>query len=122
LLQLRAAIEGLAGQVAAHKKWHDHLSGLAVSLIDAKSKTENWQLENYEPTINLLYRRLNPHPLFGAIKILIDAVYQSLRIGFRISKEPSERESDLHLSPIRYFSEAQLNLLALSIFLSHCFQ
>jgi len=122
LLQLRAKIDGLADQLALHKKWHDHLSTLAVSLLDAKNKTENQQLENYEPTINLLYQRLNPHPLFGAIKILIDAAEQSLRINFEISKKSGATYDNPRFSPMKYFSEAQLNLLALSIFLSHSFQ
>jgi exonuclease SbcC len=122
LLELQARIEGLADKLALQKKWRDHLTGLAISLLDAKTKMENRQLQNYEPTINILYQRLNPHPLFGPIKMLIDAAEQSLRINFGVSKRPSESYSDLQLSPMRYFSEAQLNLLALSIFLSHSFQ
>jgi recombinational DNA repair ATPase RecF len=122
LLQLRAKIDGLADQLSLHQKWHDHLSTLTLSLLDAKSKTENQQLENYEPTINLLYQRLNPHPLFGAIKILIDAAEQSLRINFEVSKNSGFPYESPKFSPMKYFSEAQLNLLALSIFLSHSFQ
>jgi DNA repair protein SbcC/Rad50 len=122
LLQLRAKIDGLADQLSLHQKWHDHLSTLALSLLDAKSKTENQQLENYEPTINLLYHRLNPHPLFGAIRILIDAAEQSLRINFEVSKKSGSPYDNPTFSPMKYFSEAQLNLLALSIFLSHSFQ
>jgi hypothetical protein len=65
---------------------------------DTKAKSDRWQLQQYEPTINQLYERLSTHEII--------------------------RNRDLPdtLAPQRYLSEAQSNTVALSIFLSHSFQ
>lgn len=120
--EIMAAKEGLVSDSERLQAWHSHLSGLYVALMDVKAAVENLQLDRYGPTINLLYQRLNTHPLFKEIRVLVDAAAQSVRIT--LSGLPAIAKDSVSgaLAPTRYFSEAQLNVLALSIFLSHSLQ
>jgi exonuclease SbcC len=77
-------------------------------------------LRRYEPTLNVIYRRLSPHPLFGPIKISVNTESKTLKIQVDVSDLVANGDSDAKsLAPLRYFSEAQQNILALSLFLSN---
>lgn len=114
--------ETLTAESQALSRWHSHLSTLYVVLVTIKAEVENLQLEKYGPTINLLYQRLNTHPLFTDLKVLVDATAQSVRIQLQASPSLAAPSMPEGLAPARYFSEAQFNIVALSIFLSHSFQ
>jgi exonuclease SbcC len=122
LNQLSLQTQGIVRQSEKLKAWHSHLSGLYIAILDAKAKVETLQLTQYGPTINLLYQRLNTHPLFREIKVLVDAAAQTVRINVCLPKESVPQDSIKSLPPTLYLSEAQLNVVALTIFLSHNFQ
>jgi exonuclease SbcC len=122
LNQLSAKAQGIARQSEKLKAWHSHLSGLYVTILDAKAKVETLQLAQYGPTMNLLYQRLNTHPLFREIRILIDPAAQSVKINVSLPQSSGSSQGVTGLPPALYLSEAQLNVVALTIFLSHSFQ
>jgi DNA repair exonuclease SbcCD ATPase subunit len=122
LNQLSAKAQGIARQSEKLKAWHSHLSGLYVAILDAKAKVETLQLAQYGPTMNLLYQRLNTHPLFREIRILIDPAAQSVKINVSLAPTSGAAQGVTGLPPALYLSEAQLNVVALTIFLSHSFQ
>jgi hypothetical protein len=72
--------------------------------------------------MNLLYQRLNTHPLFREIRILIDPAGQSVKINVSLPRASAGSQGVANLPPALYLSEAQLNVVALTIFLSHSFQ
>lgn len=65
--------------------------------------------------INEVYRKIDPHPNFSQVKFTC---------GFGLKNKPTlnvmvkDRESEKEISPLLYFSAAQLNILSLSIFLA----
>lgn len=103
-----------------HEAWEHHLQDLHAHVQRVRSEVENWKLARYEPTLNVIYRRLTPHPLFGPIKISVNTETKTLKIQVNVSELVSNEDSDgRSLAPLRYFSEAQQNVLALSLFLSN---
>ena len=69
----------------------------------------------YTDLINTIYRKIDPHPSFKEIKFVF---------GFGVKEKPSlnvlvsDGEKERVISPLLYFSAAQLNILSLSIFLA----
>lgn len=65
--------------------------------------------------INEIYRKIDPHPNFSEVRFAC---------GFGLKNKPTlnvmvkDRESEKEISPLLYFSAAQLNILSLSIFLA----
>ncbi|EKN3949046.1 hypothetical protein DVP60_21010 [Yersinia enterocolitica] len=65
--------------------------------------------------INEIYRKIDPHPNFSQVKFAC---------GFGLKNRPTlnilvkDKESEREISPLLYFSSAQLNILSLSIFLA----
>ncbi|MGC2467926.1 MAG: hypothetical protein WA517_22230 [Candidatus Acidiferrum sp.] len=104
--------------------WEIHLTALSQIITSARHEAENWQLENYGPSISNLYKRFSAHPIFGNIKATVDPAKEEVRITAEVTdslvrfvKHPPEG-----VAPLRYFSEAQANVLALSVFLSNVLQ
>jgi DNA repair exonuclease SbcCD ATPase subunit len=122
LSQLSAQMQGILRESEKLQGWNSHISGLFIAILDAKAKVETIQLTQYGPTINLLYQRLNTHPLFREIKILVDTSAQAVRINVCLPQSSGPQDGIKSLPPALYLSEAQLNVVALTIFLSHSFQ
>lgn len=101
--------------------WARHLEKLNDSIVSIRGQIENRQLQRYEPTINRIYRRLYSHPLFNSIRTKVDSSKGAFAIQVDLDAKwvDSVRFPTSSLAPTRYFSEAQLNVLALSIFLSN---
>jgi exonuclease SbcC len=65
--------------------------------------------------INEIYRKIDPHPDFSEVRFAC---------GFGLRNKPTlnvvvkDKESEKEISPLLYFSAAQLNILSLSIFLA----
>jgi len=65
--------------------------------------------------INEIYRKIDPHPNFSEVRFAC---------GFGLRNKPTlnvlvkDKESEKEISPLLYFSAAQLNILSLSIFLA----
>ena len=137
-LQQLAAAEGLRGQVtgleaecaklkdqvrAAEEKqknqqaWKERLSDLEHKVGESQLDAVATHLGALEPTTELIYRRLNPHPLFGNIRITADEATQGLEI--LADSAPSEdQHSPVTVQPKYFFSDAQLNVLAITVFLA----
>jgi exonuclease SbcC len=111
-----------SGQVDA--AWRDHLSKLRNLISNARHDAERWQLENYGPSISNLYKRFSAHPIFGDLKVTVDQQKEEVRITANITDflAPYLKRPSRGLAPLQYFSEAQANVLALSIFLTNAFQ
>jgi len=101
--------------------WTRHLEELNDSIVSIRGQIENRQLQRYEPTINRIYRRLYSHPLFNSIRTKVDSSKGAFAIQVDLDAKwaDSLRFPTSSLAPTWYFSEAQLNVLALSIFLSN---
>jgi len=98
-------------------KWADILMKLK-ELADARRKEqERSHFKMYSPAANLVYSRLNAHPLFN--QIVLEVGTNELKILAQSSKRESLAFHDIsQISPRQFFSEAQLNIAALSIFLA----
>ena len=119
---MRQNTEALSVELQTLSRWYEHLSTLYVALLSIKAEVENLQLEKYAPTINLLYQRLNTHPLFTELRVEVDAKSQAVRVQVRVPNSVMANDLSTGLAPANYLSEAQLNIVALSIFLSHSYQ
>lgn len=120
--QFSGKAQGITRQSEKLKTWHSHLSELFVAILNAKARVETLQLKQYGPTMNHLYQRLNTHPLFRELQILIDPAAQSVKINVCLPQGSKHSRGVNGLPPTLYLSEAQLNVVALTIFLSHSFQ
>jgi exonuclease SbcC len=111
-----------AGQTGA--AWRKHLSDLRNLITRARHDAERWQLDNYGPAISNLYKRFSAHPIFGDLKVTVDQQKEEVRITANITDflAPYLKRPSRGLAPLQYFSEAQANVLALSIFLTNSFQ
>lgn len=68
----------------------------------------------YEDLINVLYRKIDPHPEYKKIKFQCDFSFDKPRLNVFVTGE----NGDNPLVPNLYFSTAQMNILSLSIFLA----
>ncbi len=99
----RTEYEALREKIAAE------LSGINSTLAD--------QLDSMFQTnlINEIYRKIDPHPNFSEVRFAC---------GFGLKNKPTlnvmvkDKGSEKEISPLLYFSAAQLNILSLSIFLA----
>lgn len=107
-----------------HGRWEYHLELLIDRISTARRVAENWLLKNYGPAISNLYKRFSAHPIFGEIEVTVDPVREEVRIIADVSATLSKqiKYPSSGVAPIRYFSEAQGNVLALSVFMSNAFQ
>jgi DNA repair protein SbcC/Rad50 len=109
-----------SGELKRNELWERHLRELRAHVQKVRGEVENWKLRRYEPTLNVIYRRLSPHPLFGPVKISVNTETKTLKIQVDVGEGVVNGDSDgRSLAPVRYFSEAQQNILALSLFLSN---
>lgn len=67
----------------------------------------------YEDLINVIYRKIDPHPSFKKVEFKPD--FDSANPGLNIVVSD---EDGILISPILYFSAAQSNILSLSVFLA----
>ncbi|WP_312932422.1 SMC family ATPase [Stutzerimonas nitrititolerans] len=67
----------------------------------------------YEDLINIIYRKIDPHPSFKKVEFKAD--FDSDKPGLNIVVSD---EDGVLISPILYFSAAQSNILSLSVFLA----
>lgn len=83
---------------------------------DRISKFIHDQVESffYEELINVLYRKVDPHPEYKKIKFQCDFSNDKPKLNVFVTGE----NGDNPLVPNLYFSTAQMNILSLSIFLA----
>ncbi|MGN2435466.1 AAA family ATPase [Pseudomonas syringae] len=99
----RAEYESLREQIAAEL--------LVINATLARQLDSVFQTN----LINEIYRKIDPHPNFSEVRFAC---------GFGLKNKPTlnimikDKESEKEISPLLYFSAAQLNILSLSIFLA----
>ena len=89
---------------------------IAAELLDINATLAR-QLDSMFQTnlINEIYRKIDPHPNFSEVRFAC---------GFGLRNKPTlnvmvrDKDSEKEISPLLYFSAAQLNILSLSIFLA----
>jgi DNA repair exonuclease SbcCD ATPase subunit len=122
--RLNTAKEQLDNSWGLDQRWSRHLKELSEAITKVRHDAENRQLETYAPSISNLYKRFSAHPIFGDIKASVDPEKEEVRITAEVSEFLAKyiKHPFGSLAPLRYFSEAQGNVLALSVFLSNAFQ
>jgi hypothetical protein len=122
LISINDTDEAMRTERSTLSRWNSHLESFTAALVDIKAEVETIQLTNYGPTINLLYQRLSTHPIFRELRVSVDTSKQSVSIQLPLPASFAGIDDHTGLAPAQYLSEAQLNVAALSIFLSHSFQ
>lgn len=93
------------------------LTGLSTTFQEVTVSDMTATLNALATPMNSIFERLNGHPLFGSLKI--EPNEKKKTVVFRV-ETPAREEGALSgdLPPRSYLSDAQLNIVALSIFLS----
>lgn len=129
--RVRLEIEGLAraedemkqqAEASSHEEsrlrnWLSHVGGLETEVVRRQVDVIATHLQHLEPTTQQLYQRLNPHPVFGNVRIRVNGKTRELDIEAEVSVS-RERLGDIAVSPSAFFSDAQMNLLAITVFLA----
>lgn len=114
--KVESKLKELKKKVKYIEEWKKRLESLKRETIKHRKLEEQNYFALFEPTINLLYHRLNEHPLLGNIEILSER--DELKIISKMSQLLSKDTKIEGFPPSHVFSESQLNTLAISIFLA----
>ena len=116
-----ASLKPLEGRITLFQAWHEQLTN-TVSLIGSEQRERiEEQIEELEPTLNKIWKRLSPHPLFDEVRLEVRKKGRdnALRILVTVNGSTVELGNESGtVTPTSYFSEGQLNVLALSVFLA----
>lgn len=97
--------------------WVSRVESLETEVVGRQVDVVGTHLERLEPTTQRLYQRLSPHPIFGKIRIRVDEKTRQLDVEAEASVL-RDRLADLAISPPAFFSDAQMNSLAITVFLA----
>jgi len=107
----------LKGELKSMRRWRKRLEDLKRETSRKRRLQEQKHFDHFKPTMNLIYHRLNAHPLLGDIEISFKR--EELKIISKTSSlSPTITEKTIKIPPSHVFSEAQLNTLAISVFLA----
>ncbi len=116
-VRLSGQIADYSANEASQSKWVSSLERLEKDVVKQQVSVVGAHLESLEPTTQILYKRLNAHPIFSDVKIKVDERLRELvfeaETGFETIRGGKRR-----VTPNDFFSEAQLNALAIVIFLA----
>jgi len=98
-------------------EWSVRLDNLLLEVSKQQVLVVGTHLEKLGPIIQEIYTRLNPHPFFQDIKIHIDEKKRELFINVE-GEGTATHPSRITVQPKHFFSDAQLNVLAISVFLA----
>jgi exonuclease SbcC len=109
-------------EASSHKEsllrdWVSNFEKLETEVVRRQVDVVGTHLKGLEPTIQRLSRRLNPHPIFGKVRIRVDEKTRELDVEAEASIG-YERLGDMAVSPSDFFSDAQMNSLAITVFLA----
>lgn len=113
----KQGVEVASENEARFRNWMSHLEKLEAEVVRRQVDVVGTHLQRLEPTMQQLYHRLNPHPIFGHLRIRVKEETRELDV----EAEPSvdrERLGDVSVAPSAFFSDAQMNTLAISVFLA----
>lgn len=117
----KEAARNKLAQLDVKKIEHASLRGRLADEIDQVNEVLGKQLDYvfYTDLINAIYRKIDPHPSFKEIKFSFGfGVKDKPCLNVFVSESSGEGECERVISPLLYFSSAQLNILSLSIFLA----
>lgn len=97
--------------------WMSHIEGLESNVVREQVNVVGSHLEHLEPTTQRLYHKLNPHPIFGNVRIRVNEKKHELKVEAETSVL-HEQLGDITISPSAFFSDAQMNSLAITVFLA----
>lgn len=93
----------------------DEVSQLVNGLRDASRSLVMAELERMEPVLQRTYATVDPHPSFRVVRFLTKTVRGSGRLWTTVGDQSAKVTSD---RPSTVLSSSQLNVLAVSVFLS----
>jgi exonuclease SbcC len=114
---LKGRVEAATSTNSQLQNWVSHLTKLQTDVVSRQVDVVGAHLEDLGPTTQQLYQRLNPHPIFGHLRLRVDEKKHELDIEATASVR-YERLRDITVSPSAFFSDAQLNTLAITVFLA----
>lgn len=89
---------------------------LTNTLAATKAEIANRLLQQFEPTISAVYSRLNPHPYYKRLIVQVESNTSNNEFSYRLR---ALDQSTGQMTSVRSrFSMGQMNLVAISIFLS----
>lgn len=102
---------------AGLREWESRIRNLETEVAKRQVDAVSSHLVRLEPTSQRLYRRLNPHPVFGGIKIKVDGKTREFDVEAQTLLVGNDFGT-ISVSPSVFFSEAQMNGLAITVFLA----
>jgi energy-coupling factor transporter ATP-binding protein EcfA2 len=99
------------------REWVSRVESLEADVVNRQVDVVGTHLIRLEPTTQRLYHRLNAHPIFGKVRIQIDEKTRELNVEAEASAA-RELLGDIAVSPSEFFSDAQMNSLAITVFLA----
>lgn len=105
------------GDIKASKSLKDKINKKLKEEIANVSEHIEKQIKSffYEDLINDLYKRIDPHPDYKKVKFIPDFKDNKPKLNVCVYKENDDKN---FIIPNLYFSQAQLNILSLCIFLA----
>jgi len=103
------------------RDWMSRVESLETEVVRKQVDAVSTHLKRLEPTMQLLYHRLNAHPIFWKVRIRVDEKTRKLDVEAETSIEP-KRFGDIAVPPSAFFSDAQMNSLAITVFLAGALQ
>lgn len=114
---LRRKTEASTKEESRLQEWLTCLRKLEAEVVRQQVNVVGAHLERLEPTTQRLYHRLSPHPIFGTVRIRVDEETRELDIE-AVASVASERLGGMAVPPSAFFSDAQMNALAITVFLA----
>jgi DNA repair protein SbcC/Rad50 len=116
-----AGLEPIETRIALLEAYREHLATIVNVIGSEQRQRVEEQIAELEPTLNKIWKRLSAHPLFDEVRLEIGKKGRenALRILITVNGATVEMgDEDGKVPPTSFFSEGQLNVLALSIFLA----
>jgi DNA repair exonuclease SbcCD ATPase subunit len=113
--RLRTQLDESESSLAARNRTAEEASSVLESLREAASDIVEEEIRGFEPLLQRIYTRIDPHPAFRVVRLLSTFTYRRGRVSVSVEDPIYDISSD---SPSAVLSSSQLNSLALSLFLS----
>jgi len=112
---VRRSVTAGENDLRARRETADQAAQIVQSLREGASDVVTDRLQQIGPLLQRIYARIDPHPAFRAVKLLVKMVRGRGRLGTVIDDALMDVSSD---SPSMIFSSSQMNALAVSVFLA----
>jgi DNA repair exonuclease SbcCD ATPase subunit len=113
---IKAQLDGIIKESNEMQKWQATIGKLEKDVVANQIDVVSSHLKRLEPTTQLIYKRLNSHPVFGKVKISVDEKTRELEVQAEMTLSQTTFNK-LTVQPSAFFSDAQLNTMAITVFL-----